>query len=165
MTQSLSNLGEMDRSQLQTFADVIRRASDRADNRSALAEETGLSEQNLRRWSDQGEWPGLEKLYTTRRDWPLPMLIDFLSWFATGTRVRLHIEPIGDAPATGSLSACCRKVTDQAIQLERYVDEAERDGSIDSAEGSNIRQLTADQMVNLQQLAHSVFVGTSRRRA
>jgi hypothetical protein len=169
MPDTLSSLGENDRSQLQSFADVISRATGRCDSRSALAELTGLSEQNLRRWGDQGQWPGLEALYVTRRDWPLPMLIDFLTWFAAGTRVRLHVEPIEGQPPPGTLSACCRKVTDQAIQLERFVDEAERDGRIDTAESSNIQRLTSEQMVSLQQLAHSVFVGSTahlgRRRA
>lgn len=152
--------------ELRSFADVIRRAVDRCEHRTQLADITGLSEQNLRRWGpDHNHWPGLEALYVSRRDWPLPMLIDFLTWFAAGTKVRLHIEPLGDEPAVGTLTACCRRVTDQAIQIERAVDEAERDGRIDTAEGSNIQRLTTEQMGTLKTLAMRLITGTTRRRA
>lgn len=166
MSQSQNNLG--DPPALTDFASVIQRAEHRAGSRAELTRITGFSEQNLRRWGDQGKYPGLKPLYAARRDLPADMLIDFLTWYCRGLRVQIVLACDGEGEVqviAGSLTKQALAAQASMLELTQGVNDAEADGRIDASEASNIAALADVQIHWVRQIAHQAMVATTARAA
>ena len=133
MPATIENLGE------NSFAAIIRRAEARAGSRAALVRLTGISEQNLRRWGDHGEFPKLSTIQVARRDLPLQMLIEIVSWVCDGTRVCVSVADGELTPlTTDQLRTAAIDLPDAALRVTKSIDAALADGFVDRAEHSEI---------------------------
>ncbi len=172
MPQNSLNIGEnatanaevAARMPLATFADAVKRAEERAGGRAALVRETGFSEANLRRWGDQGKYPGLELLLERRL--PLAMLVDIFVLLGARHGVKVALELIGDETegAGGMLQHAIRSAK-HGLKMVEAAAQAERRGPIaDNVGASNLQLLTLEQNRLVRQLSLAALTAVTGRR-
>ena len=159
MPSSIENLGETT-----PFSSVINNEAERRGSRANVERVVGISEQNQRRWGEQGQWPGLKPLYETRRDWSLDMLCEFGAMFFAGIPgLTVKFERSDGVPPThATLSgAMVNGVQPKVLGLAQAIDRMDADGIRTPAEMANVELLAAETISEVQQVAVQALQGST----
>jgi len=159
MPSSTENLGETT-----PFSPVINHEIERQGSRAAVEQVTGISEQNQRRWGEQGQWPSLRALYETRDTWSLEMLCEFGAMFFSGiVGLKVTFERADRSPPVhATLSgAMVNGVQPKVLQLAQAIDRMDADGIREPHEIANVEAIAMESVGEIQQLAVNALQGST----